>query len=137
MDLATVVKYERLFPLNLKHPETDEEIGVVFMLRSAESEEAKQVLHRHNNLNVERRYRNKIPQSEQLVKEELEKAASYIASWDWGANTYNGEVPTLSMKFAMKLLEKEGWIFDQVVRGATKIGNFIGEPKMTLPSTSE
>lgn len=138
MDLATIVKYERLFPLALRHPATDEEIGVTFHIRSAESDEAKAVIHKYNNVNVERRWRNKLPRSESLVKEELEKAASYIASWDWGDHIYEGKpVGEFEMKTAMRILEKEGWIFDQVVRCAAKVENFIEASGTTLRSTSE
>ncbi len=124
MDIATRVDYEFLYDLDLRDPVTDEKIGVSMKIRSAGSDAAKKVLRAHTNKNLERRVKGKLPKSEQMEKEELEKAASYIASWDWGKNTYEGEKPELSMKRAAEIMEKQGWIFGQVVEAANKIANF-------------
>lgn len=131
MDLSSRVNYELLFKLAILDPVTDKPTGVSMMIRSAGSEAAKAVLRDHTDKSLERRIKNKTPKSEQLEAEELEKAASYIVSWDWGANpktgepnTYKGEVPELSMKKAIGLLEEQGWIFAQVVEAANKIANF-------------
>jgi len=131
LDLSGRVNYELLFKLAILDPVTDEPTGLSMMIRSAGSEAAKAVLRKHTNKNLERRIKNKMPKSEQIEAEELEKAASYIASWDWGANpktgepnTYKGEVPELSMKKAIGILEEQGWIFAQVVEAANKTTNF-------------
>jgi hypothetical protein len=93
-------------------------------IRSAGSDAAKKVLRQQTDRNLERRIKNKMPKSQQLEQEELEKAASYIASWDWGKHTWKGKKPELTMKTAMEILEAEGWIFGQVVEAANKIENF-------------
>ena len=69
--------------------------------------------------------------AEQLEAQAIEKAASYIVSWDWGVdpetkepNTYDGEVPLYSMKSAAKILSEQGWLFGQVVEAAEEISNF-------------
>lgn len=124
MDIAGIVDVELLYALELRHPITDAPLGVTFQIRSAGSEAAKKVLRAHTDRNLERRMRNQLPKSSQIEREELEKAASYIASWDWGGNTYDGKVPVLSMTTATAMLEKEAWIFAAVVEAAHKIGNF-------------
>lgn len=131
MDLSSRVNYELLFGLDILDPATDEPTGLSMKIRSAGSEAAKAVLRKHTNKNLERRAKNKLPRSEQIEAEELEKAASYIAEWTWGVdpktgepNTYDGAVPELSMKTAIKILDEQGWIFVQVVEAANKTTNF-------------
>ena len=124
MEISGIVNYETLFSLDIKHVVTDDKVGIKMKIRSAGSDGAKKVLRSQTNKNIERRVKNKIPKSEQLERDELEKAASYIESWNWGSNTYNGKVPELTMETAIEILEKEGWIFGQVVEAANKIENF-------------
>ena len=124
MEISGIINYETLFTLDIVHPITDEKNGIKMKIRSAGSDGAKKVLRKQTNKNIERRVKNKMLKSEQLERDELEKAASYIESWDWGSNTYNGKVPELTMDTAIEILEKEGWIFGQVVEAANKIENF-------------
>ena len=46
----------------------------------------------------------------ELTPEVREDHASYIASWDWGDNTYEGKKPELSMDTAIGILKAEDWI---------------------------
>jgi hypothetical protein len=130
MELGSIVAYEQLYTLHLKHPATGEDTGVTFKIRSASSEEAKKVLLRHVNENYERQIMAQPTSAETRLREELEKAASYIESWDWGVdkdgqpNKINGETPELTMEKAIAILEKQGWIFGQVTRAANNIANF-------------
>lgn len=132
MEINGLVDYELLYELELLHPVNDQPIGVTMQIRSAGSDVAKRVLREHTNKNLERRIKGKMPKSEQLEREELEKAASYIVSWDWGTNTYKGDVPKLTMKTAIEILDAEGWIFQQVSEAANKIANFT--PPSAPPS---
>ena len=125
MDIASIIKYERLFTLDLRHPVTDELLGITFQIRSAESKEAKEILRKHTDENLERFQKRKTVKGSVLEQQEAEKAASYIASWDWGDHTWNGEKPVLTVETAAKILKAEGWIFAQVTEAANKIANFI------------
>lgn len=124
MEVSGVLDYERLFALELLHPVTEAPIGVTFQIRSAGSKEAKAVLRKHTDENTERAQKRKIIKGSVLEQQELEKAASYIASWNWGTNTWRGAEPELSMKLAIEILEAEGWIYAQVAEAATTIANF-------------
>lgn len=136
MDISKRVDYEFLYKLDLRDPVTDEKIGISMEIRSAGSDAAKKVLRAQTNKNIERRVKGKLPKSEQGEKEELEKAFSYIASWDWGSNTYfDGKVPELNAKTAMEIMDIEGWIFGQVVEAANKIENF--SPASPKPSVKK
>ncbi|MGQ3299642.1 phage tail tape measure protein [Reyranella sp.] len=47
MDISNLVDYEQLFALELKHPKTDEPLGITFQIRSSGSERAKEVQRKH------------------------------------------------------------------------------------------
>lgn len=124
-DLAKIVDYEFLYALELKHPNTDEPVGVTFNLRSAASEESKKVLRKHGDKNIERRMKNKTIKGEAIERQELEKAASYIASWDWHGNSFEGEIdPPLTTAKAIEIMDKQSWVFQQVVEAANDVANF-------------
>jgi hypothetical protein len=124
MDIGKIVNREQLFDLELKHPGTDAPLGVTFMIRSMNSEEAKAVLREHTNANLKRTLKGKTVTAERLERQSLEEAAACIASWQWGGHTYHGSVPELDMKTAIRLLEVEDWIFQQVIAAARDIENF-------------
>ncbi|MFD2235942.1 phage tail assembly chaperone [Aureimonas populi] len=84
MDIAGLYDYEQTFALHLVNPTTEEELGIVFQIRSAESDEAKKVQREQIDDMLERQQRGKLIKGEQAINRELEKAVSYIASWDWG-----------------------------------------------------
>lgn len=124
MDLSKRVDYELLYELELCDPDTDQPLGITFKLRSAGSDAVKKILREHTNRNLERRIKGKLPKADQLEKEELEKAAACIASWDWGGHTWKGKKPDLSLKLAIEVMDEQGWIFGQVSEAANKVANF-------------
>lgn len=124
MDIGSLFNHEILFPLHLKHPVTDQPLGIVFNIRSSTSDEVKRVGRKHLDERTERSQRGKLVKGDTLVRYEVEKAAAAIASWDWGENQYKGEIPELSLKKAADILDAEDWIFDQVKEAANNLANF-------------
>lgn len=124
MDIAGIYNYEQLFPLKLIRPDTEEDLGITFQIRSASSLEAKKVIRKHVDDVTERQQRGKLVKGETRLRQELEKAASWIASWDWGEHTYGGEKPEFSFKKAVEILDKEDWIYAQVSEAANNLANF-------------
>ncbi|TWG90316.1 hypothetical protein L598_000700000730 [Mesorhizobium sp. J18] len=131
MDIAGIYNYETLFPLELVRPDTEEKIGITFQIRSASSAEAKKVLRKHVDEVTERQQRGKLVKGEMRLRQELEKAASWIASWDWGEHTYGGEKPEFSFKKAVEILDREDWIYQQVAEAANSLANFTKESPKT------
>lgn len=124
MEISSIVKNDALFTLDLLHPETDQPVGIKIKVRSAASDEAMAVLRRQTNSLMERQQRNKLIKAETVEEQELEKAVSYVASWDWGSNTYEGSVPDSSPDTVLKIMREQGWIYSQVVGAARSITNF-------------
>lgn len=128
MDISTLYNYERLFPLELVFPHTDEKTGIVLQVRSASSDEAKAIIRKHIDDVTERQQRGKLVKGSMRLRQELEKAASWIAGWDWGEHSYKGEKPEFSFKKAVEILDREDWIYAQVAEAANNLANFTNEP---------
>lgn len=123
-DLGDSVDYEFLYRLELADPSTDEPTGVIFMIRSAAAEEVQRVVRRHTDANIDRRIKNKALKGEMLERQILERAAAYVASWDWGNSTFEKEVPEYSTEKVIYVLKKKPWIREQVEEAANDITNF-------------
>lgn len=125
MDLGKIVDNEQLYTLELRHPDTDEPIGVTFKIRSMDSEEVKAVQRKIIDEIYERRQSNKQPKAKETLINELRKAVACVASWDWGKNKYKGSVPQFTEENVRKVLDEQSWIFIQVTEAANKLANFI------------
>jgi hypothetical protein len=122
MDLASLVKTDAVFDLELRHPATDEPIGVVWKIRSNESDEVQEAQRKHADKLLESR--GKLTTAK-MKDQYLDAAAAAVAGWNWGENTINGEVPEFSTEKARSIMEKHGWIYDQVARASENRANFI------------
>jgi hypothetical protein len=132
MDISQVVNYEKTFLLEVKHPITDEPFGLTMQIRSSGSEACKTIYRKHADEIIEMRYKGKRPKGKQAEKEELERTAASIASWDWsGEANYKNTKPVLSMALAIEVLDKVPWIYAQVKEAADRLENFSAssEPK--------
>jgi hypothetical protein len=127
MDIAKVYNYETLHTLELTRPDTDEKLGITFQIRSSSSPEAKKILRKHVDQVTERQQRGKLVRGEMRLQQELERAASWIAGWEWGDHTYNGEKPAFSFNKALDILDKEDWIYAQVSEAANNLANFTAK----------
>lgn len=137
MSLDNIVNTEILFPLELRHPVSDAPLGVVFQLRSANSDQAKAIQRKQANTNMSRLQKRKTLSSEVVEQQMLERAASYIASWDWGKETWRDEVPELTPAKALEVLTEADWIYAQVTEAAEDIANFSSASGTTSPKPSE
>ncbi|WMT85563.1 hypothetical protein NO932_11555 [Pelagibacterium sp. 26DY04] len=124
MEISGIVQYEQLFTLEILHPVTEEPTGITCMIRSAGSAEVKKVLRQQTDANLERSQKRKLIKGATLEQQEIEKAAAYIASWDWGDNTWHGKVPDDTYKAKFEVLDAEPWFFAQVAEAANTIANF-------------
>lgn len=126
MAIANLVKYDSTFDLELTHPETGEEIGVLFKIRSDSSPEAKAVFRRQLDHYAQEQQRKKSIKSEKLEGFEIEKKAACIAGWDWRGNDAfedgDGGLE-YTRENCMKILQVD-WIFNQVANASADISNF-------------
>lgn len=129
MDISKLVNSEDLFELHLTGPETEERLGIRFMVRSNESDAVKRIARQHSDKFLSSR--KKKLTAGKVEDELLDKAAAAIASWDWGDHTWKGEKPELSFEKAREVVEEAGWVYDQVVGASDDRANFtksLGKP---------
>ena len=122
MDLSKLVNSEDLFELKLTAPDTDELIGIRFMIRSAESDAVKKIVRQHSDKFL--CSRKKKLTTGKIEDEYLDKAAASIASWDWGDHNWKGVKPEISFELAREVVEEAGWIYDQVATASEDRANF-------------
>ncbi|MDP9809354.1 hypothetical protein J2W42_002202 [Rhizobium tibeticum] len=132
MDISKLVNSEDLFELNLTGPDSDEPLGIRFMIRSSESDAVKKVVRQHSDKFLASR-KKKLTTSK-VEAEYLDKAAASIASWDWGDHDWKGEKPELTFEKAREVIEEAAWIYDQVAAASEDRANFTkclakGSPK--------
>jgi hypothetical protein len=129
MDISKLVNSEDLFTLNLTAPESDEPLGIRFMIRSVESDAVKRVSRQHADKFLSSP--KKKLTSSKLEAEFLDKAAAAIASWDWGDHSWKDEKPELTFEKAREVVEEAPFIYDQVTRASEDRANFtksLGKP---------
>jgi hypothetical protein len=124
MEISGLVQNEELFRLDVEHPKTGKPVGITIMVRSAGSDAAMKVVRAQTDDLLERQQRRKLIDAERFEDSELDQAVSYVASWDWGANTYEGKKPDSDPATVKAILKKEGWIYAQVAGAARNIANF-------------
>ncbi|MDJ1632247.1 hypothetical protein [Rhizobium rhizogenes] len=132
MDISQLVNSEDLFELHIVDPTNEEPLGIVFMVRSSESDAVKKVVRQHSDKFLASR--KKKLTSSKVEDEYLDRAAASIASWNWGKHTWKGKTPELSFEMAREVVEGAGWIYDQVSAASEERANFTkslekGSPK--------
>jgi hypothetical protein len=124
MEISGLVSTEQLFELDVEHPATGKSMGIKIMVRSAGSDASMAVVRRQTDGMLERQQRRKLIDAERVEQNEVEQAVSYVASWDWGDNTYDGKKPDSDVATVKAILTKETWLYAQVVGAARNIANF-------------
>ena len=124
MDLASIVNYERDFPLELIKPDTvgskrPQKLGITLMIRHIDCEAATEV--------ARKRQAASILDDDSGVDSQVEIYAACISGWK-GEITVEGVGLTYTPENALKLLSHPNlkWVFAQVRAAALKIGNFTG-----------
>lgn len=122
-DIGNIVSYETLFDLELRHPVTDKPTGVVWKIRSAESNEAKALARQHIDASLSLAQSGKKIDIKARERQDLERVAGFVAGWP-DDMPYKGEKLPYSPEAAVRVLDETGWIYAQVVKAATELANF-------------
>ncbi len=124
MEIAGLVSTETLFDLEVEHPATGKPMGITIKVRSAGSDAAMEVVRKQTDDILVKQQKRKLIHAESVEANEIDQAVSYVASWDWGANTYEGKVPDSDPATVKAILTKESWLYTQVAGAARNIANF-------------
>ena len=112
MDLNTIKTIDR--DVNLAHPKTGEDLGLVFHLRAPDSDEVESVNRAWQNKRLHPKSRNKAITSEELevVKDNRIKAAVMGWTWEDDELTLEGEQPEYSPQALRTMIKDHPWIRD-------------------------
>lgn len=124
MEVSGLVSTETLFDLNLEHPATGKSMGIKIKVRSAGSETAMEVVRKQTDDILVKQQKRKLIHADAVEENEIDQAVSYVASWDWGDNTYGGKKPDSDTETIKAILTKESWLYAQVAGAARNIANF-------------
>jgi hypothetical protein len=127
------LQYDAPYEVELRHPITDENIGVTVSVTSANSPAAKRVQMQNQarlmamNLgkNKEKSEAEILALLEKQVKKTVEQLAACVTGWNWGGKTFGklGKDPEFTPANVSAVLDTD-WIFDQVNDAVSDIANF-------------
>lgn len=110
MDLNTIKTVDR--DVNLVHPKTGEELGLVFHLRAPDTDEVKSVNRKWQNKRLQPKNRNKAITSEELENVSDNRIKAAVTGWKWTDSelTLDGEQPEYSKQTLHAMLKDHAWI---------------------------
>jgi hypothetical protein len=125
MDVSSIFSYEKTFSLDLRHPISNEPLGIVWQIRSPQSEAAKAAVRKIIDDEADQAVIGVArPRADTLEKRNAAILAAHVAGWSWGPHSYKGETPEFSAAKAAEILLAEDWIYSQVMNAKNKITNF-------------
>jgi len=110
MDLNTIKTIDR--DVNLTHPKTGEELGLVFHLRAPDSDVVKDVSRAWQNKRLMPKNRNKAITTEELENVTNNRIKAAVKSWNWEDKDLNldGKQPEYSKAALNSMLKNHAWI---------------------------
>lgn len=109
-ELTTIVAGPR--PLQIKHPATDEPIGLELLLLPDSHEQVRAASRKATN---ERMFNRGKVTAEKLEAGRIDMLAASIDGWNWeGELTFHGEKPAFSEKTLRQVFKELPWVAEQV-----------------------
>lgn len=123
--LGSIVQYDETITHELRHPITDEGLGVHFTLTSSGSDAVRAVVKRQMRASVASRSNQNALNVDTAVKMTEERLAASIVSWDFGGRELiEGQgVPECTHENKL-ILVRVDWIFDQISKQVNNLENF-------------
>ncbi|MEO0721952.1 MAG: hypothetical protein AAFY43_07355 [Pseudomonadota bacterium] len=112
-DISSIVRYDRAVPVDFGEIMPGAR-GLVWHVKHIDCDAAVEAgkIHDKAGLDVERG---------------IAVLAACVASWEWGENTWHGEVPELSEEKAREILTEARWMVAPLVKAAQDLGNFTAD----------
>lgn len=125
MDLNTIKTIDR--DVNLCHPKTGEELGLVFHLRAPDSDEVKTVDRDWQNKRLQPKFRKKAITSEELEGVTNKRIKAAVKGWTWEDEelTLNGEQPEYSPAALRKMITEHTWIREFLAEECEDVTSFF------------
>lgn len=136
-NLATLVDYEKEYPINIVNHVTGEPLGITINVVSKDSRRVVNALRDwqarkfDEAARSDKREETSADRLKFIEEHGTETLIASISSWDWGEHSFehiNGSgVPSEDDKRFLVGHPNAGWILTQIAEGAHKIENFMQE----------
>lgn len=112
MEISTLKPNDRI--IEIKHPATDEPVGIRFNIVSLNDDDMKQARRKIINKRLDFEKRGKNFKASDVEENELDLVIAAVKSWEWYDATFHNEVPAFNENNIRKVFEELPWIKDQV-----------------------
>lgn len=112
MDISTLIPNERV--IEIKHPVTDEKVGIRVTLVSLDDEKTKQTRRRVINKRIEFEKKGKNFRADDIEENEMDLIISSMTGWEWYDADFNGEKPVFNEANVKKVLDNLPWFKRQI-----------------------
>jgi hypothetical protein len=125
MDLNTIKTIDR--DVNLTHPKTGAELGLVFHLRAPDSDDVKTVDRNWQNKRLQPKNRKKAITSEELERVTDNRIKAAVKGWTWTDKelVLDGEQPKYSPKTLRAMMTNHTWIREFLAEECEDITSFF------------
>lgn len=100
--------------LEIRHPKTDEPLGVFVTLQPIDSPSMKKMARNINDRKLTLQARGKNFKSEEMIEIARNLTIEAIVDWEWAGQTFEGEVLEFNRKNVSRVIEKLDWFRDQI-----------------------
>lgn len=123
MELGSIQSSLRL--VEIKHPKTNENIGLRVAIQPSWAEDVRRVTHDNSSQLIVANREGRDQTFEEREAASMRFFAAIIVGWDWYDATLDGEKPELSLKAIETLFKRFPWIRIQVDNEAAKDKDFF------------
>ena len=125
MDISTL-KAQHAF-VNLQHPATREDLGLVIEMRPRHSKEVQRVNEQFEAKHSKRTARGKEPSAAERRNHSKELISAAVVGWEWTDEelTFNGEQPDYSADTLKSWMKDYPWILEQLSAYFVEDENFF------------
>ena len=114
MDLSKLKPTERV--IEIKHPKTQEDIGVSVSILSINDESMKKIKRKIQDERIRLEQKGKTFKSVEIEENEDNLLFSAMTSWTWGGDSnYEGQKPEFNLKNVRMIFEALPWFKAQVM----------------------
>lgn len=113
MEICELKPVERA--LEIKHPSTDEDLGIKVTLISLNDPRMSAIKRRIRIQRLEQERRGKAVNLDDVEKNELDLLTAAMTGWDWSGNiTFHGEKPEFNAENIKAVFKELPWFKDQI-----------------------
>lgn len=100
--------------VDILHPGNDEPLGITVDMISMNDPKIKKILRRYLDEKLALEAKGKHVKGEEFIANTNMLIFQSMTGWDWGDNTFKGEVPDFNQRNVFLVLDEKPWFRDQL-----------------------